>query len=425
MDIPNYNINNDPAFKQFLRAKEKNSPKTKKIHKIFLNEFCNFTEKTLTELLDLFELEQNSKIKNNIIITPNINRSAMSEYFYDFRDFLKTEKNNKNTSINFKINTIKGIFKFFDLQIPKIEDLANDSEEWSLLSIGDIKEVLDNTSRDTGTLIKFLAVTGLRVTDVCNLQIKDFIIATNEYHEYDELDDFLNYAPDDMKGFWELIPQKTKNYKIEVITGTTPEVNTELLFMLRKRKKFLEKKGIKLTKNNYLFSSRQNPIGVEPRKQKNVSQVFFGLKKRFIENKTRALKLKLKDGLISKETYDDEIINIPKFHAHGLRKFFISTLANNSSNLRINLLMEGHKSDIKTDKNYVKLDKKLVKETYINLIPFMTFDDKYKMDDLIANRTEELLKENYKLKQDNERIKFLEGQFNKMNTFLDKIESLE
>lgn len=425
MNIQNYDITNDQAFKQFLRAKSKNSPKTKKIYKIFLNEFCNFTEKTLTELLNLFELEQNSKIENNIIITPNINRSVMNNYLYDFRDFLKTEKKNKNTSINFKINTIKSIFKFFGLQIPKIDDLIDDSEEWSLLTIKDIKEVLDNTSKDTGTLIKFLAVTGLRITDVCNLKIKDFIIATNEYHEYTELDDFLNYAPDNMMGFWELIPQKTKDYKIEVITGTTPEVNNELLFMLRKRKKFLEKKGVKLTKNNYLFTSRQNPAGIEPRKQKNVSQVFLGLKKRFIENKTKALKLKLKDGLISEETYDDEIVNIPKFHAHGLRKFFISTLANNSSNLRINLLMEGHKSNIKTDKNYIKLDKELIKETYINLIPFMTFDDKYKIDDLIANRTEELLKENYKLKKDNERIKFLEGQFNKMNTFLDKIESLE
>ena len=66
---------------------------------------------------------------------------------------------------------------------------------------------------------------------------------------------------------------------------------------------------------------------------------------------------------------------IPKFHAHGLRKFFISTIAKNCGNLRICAIMEGHTPPIKTDSSYVDIDVQEIKEAYMAAIPDLSLEN--------------------------------------------------
>ena len=49
----------------------------------------------------------------------------------------------------------------------------------------------------------------------------------------------------------------------------------------------------------------------------------------------RDLKKLLKNGEIKQREYDELMENAPRFHAHALRKFFISTLARHCSDLRL------------------------------------------------------------------------------------------
>lgn len=72
--------------------------------------------------------------------------------------------------------------------------------------------------------------------------------------------------------------------------------------------------------------------------------------------KRKSFKIQYEQGEISKETYEESIEIIPNFHAHSLRKFFISTLAKNRIGARISALMERHSAPIAIDNHYVDND---------------------------------------------------------------------
>ena len=114
----------------------------------------------------------------------------------------------------------------------------------------------------------------------------------------------------------------------------------------------------------------------------------------------RVFKYRYEQGEISKETYEESIETIPNFHAHGLRKFFITTLAQNRVDARISALMEGHKAPIATDSRYVGSDflRESIKEEYLRCIPdlsfenvevrFLTLDERKSLEEKLADLTE-------------------------------------
>lgn len=50
-----------------------------------------------------------------------------------------------------------------------------------------------------------------------------------------------------------------------------------------------------------------------------------------------------------KQDFKSEVEKIPRFHAHGLRKFFEITIAKNCGDLRLCAIMEGHTAPLSTD----------------------------------------------------------------------------
>ena len=125
----------------------------------------------------------------------------------------------------------------------------------------------------------------------------------------------------------------------------------------------------------------------------------------------RKLYQKYEDGTISKDTLERKLEEIPIFHAHGLRKFFITTLSIKRVDIRASALLEGH-SPIMQDKSYVDNDKldNLLWEEYQRVIPAISLE-KDEEDFELGKRNHELQIENTQLKQQAEQ---LENEKNKL-----------
>lgn len=111
----------------------------------------------------------------------------------------------------------------------------------------------------------------------------------------------------------------------------------------------------------------------------------------------------LKGKLVRK--HSKLIGEIPVFHAHGLRKFFITTLASKRVNLRASAFLEGHAPFMQHDSSYVDSDnlEELIYEEYQRVIPALSFL-KDEEDFELGKRNHDLQIENTQLKQENQQL---------------------
>ena len=113
---------------------------------------------------------------------------------------------------------------------------------------------------------------------------------------------------------------------------------------------------------------------------------------------------KYDEGIISKDTLEEQLDEIPLFHAHGLRKFFITTLSRKRVDIRASALLEGH-SPVMQDKSYVDSDEldDLLWEEYNRVIPALSFL-KDEEDFELGKMNHDLQIENAQLKQQKEQL---------------------
>ena len=394
----------DPEFQNFLLQRPALTEDSKHTYVVSLINFVRFTGqpfyKTVYELRSI----QNDRIENNTIIRFNPNQSKINLLQFEFIDHLQ-KSGCRNTTIDSYLKCIRAILNALGVILPKAPKLNPRPKDWYLLSKEDIKYVLDVSSLRYKAIINFAAVTGLRAYDLSNLTIKDFMLATQDYHGCSEVEDFLESAPKGMIGFWQLIPHKTQRLNLQCKVCNTPESSDLLLLSLNERLRYFEKRNetegsdLKIGKNDPLFANRNSQFKgfIKPR------YLAFNIanhKHKLISERERALKYRYEQGEISKETYEESMETIPNFHAHGLRKFFITTLAKNRVDARISALMEGHRPPLMTDSNYVNSDflDESVKEEYLRCIPdlsfekvevrFLTSEERRSLEEKIADLTE-------------------------------------
>ena len=405
MEISKQQVLNDPEYKNFLLQKPTLSQASKDSYVVALKNFMEFTGepfyKTIHELRSL----QNDRIENNIIIRFNPNQSKINLLHYEFIDYL-INNNCSSVTLNSYITRMRAIFNTLGIILPKFPDLNKVPKRWYVLTKEDIKYILDLCTLPYKAIINFAAVTGMRIADISNLKVKDFMKATEEYHNCTEVKDFLNCAEQGMMGFWELIPQKTRRSNVQCKVFNTPECSDLILFSLNERAKYYdklrEKKGLdyEITKNDPLFGNRTFNYKRQI-KAKSISVTLGRYKNTLIAERERVFKYKYEQGDISKETYEESVATIPNFHAHGLRKFFITTLAQNRVDARMSALMEGHVPPIQTDSHYVNSAflKDSIREEYMRCIPdlsfenveirFLTSEERRSLEEKIADLTEE------------------------------------
>ena len=180
----------------------------------------------------------------------------------------------------------------------------------------------------------------------------------------------------------------------------------------------------KLLKTDFLFVPQKNLF--KQRSRQGIKTSYWRYNKRLYKHYYDTFSQELNAGLISKETFDSKISFIPRFHAHGLRKWFISTVRENCSNLSVCVQMEGHAFPVGTDRSYVKLNPEVIKEEYFKLIPFLSFNRDVEVQVLTSEKINEYEQEISKIKkeyeQEKERLNNLEDFVKQFQQFdFDKI----
>lgn len=399
------NIKHDPAFQQFLDKKPNLSDVTKNNYQRGIKLLCEVNNKPFYQIIKEIRSEQNDKIENNMIIRYDPDFGVVYKYLMSVINEL-LERGNSNVTINNYINNIKVVLSTLKIELPKLPDFPDDTKEWYLLTKQDIGYALNESNLVHKALITFLACTGFRIRDAVNLTVGDFMESTREYHDCDNVYEFLDNAPEGMIGFWSFYPNKTKKHKTICKVCNTPECSDLLMLLLRTRVKYYFDRTIrgnsllKIEKSDALFGNRKGYFK-DHLKPHSISHVFAMKNKKIQMERERNLKKLLNAGELKQREYDDLIRNAPRFHAHGLRKYFISTLAKNCSDLRLCAAMEGHIPPLKHDLSYNKITNEEIKEAYFKAIPDLSFEE-VKVKFLVSEEKRKLEEEYDKMKKEKE-----------------------
>lgn len=397
-------------------AKKKNiTQRTLDTYIYSLQQFCNANGKDLDNMVQEVLEEQYPYIdEQGRIHEYNPEYSKIDTYLNNTVNYLN-EKGNSNNSIHAHLVRVRAVLAALNIKLPKQIELEKDTKEWYSLTKEDIQYVNSISPLHHQAIITFMAHTGIRTGDVINqFTIETFMKATYNYHKCDEVDDFLEKAPLDMVGYWEFIPQKTKKHKVECKVYNTAESSNLILKSLHRRKEILESENKKLEKSDALFTSRNQNFKAKM-SEKTLTVLFYRRNQELRKHRLRLLKQDLDNGVISEETYHQKVEQIPVFHAHALRKFFITTLSRKRVDLRASALLEGH-SPIMQDKSYVDNDKldELLWEEYQRVIPALSFlksEEDYEM----SKTNKELTLENAHLRNENKKLE--KDKLNMRNEF--------
>ena len=381
--VDTYNIRDDYYVERYFEDKDL-SDETEKTYVKHLKKFSDAVGKKLTEIIDDCKAQQEIKTEE-IISSSNDDgtqiiqkrviefdadgpNSLVMQYFKKFEKDCKS-RGNKNTTINSGLDTIKAVLSHFKVKLPNFPNLEDDADNWELLSKEDFKFILADSSLMHKSLILFMLSSGIRIYDCLNFTIGDYMDATSEYHDFVEVEDFIDNAPDYMMGYWEFEPHKTEKKHTLCKTFNSPESNKFILQNVRRvkneymPKKSTKSKKLKLTKSDALFGSKRGFYKKAP-EVFSISTMFGRKNKKLYEWHINRINQDIKNGKISAEDYDKQVELIPKFHPHACRKYFCTMIERHTSNERRYRLMEGHAPKNKLDKSYINISKKEIAEVY-------------------------------------------------------------
>ena len=354
------------------------SEQSKKTYAKSLKLFCEYHGKPYSEIVEDIKGEQYDEIIDNRIIRYDPNDGKVAMYLINFLNHYM-EKGNKESTLSIKEKHIRTCLKKSGIILPSIYiNHRKSSEKKQILTRKDIGYVIEHSNVHHKALLSFAGCTGFRVSDLRKLTIEDFMESTREYHDFHDVDEFVEKAPYGMMGFWQIIPHKTQSINLECRVCNTPESSDYILDSLTERKDFLEKKGLKLELDDALFSSRnKNYKGFYS--EASMSPLFTLKNKMLFEYRKKELDRKYEEHLLSRREYREAIDDIPKFHAHALRHFFTTTVRNYTTNRDVSLIMEGHTSPYKMDSHYVGKNDEMfsddiIKETYKKIVSCLTFN---------------------------------------------------
>ena len=330
------NIKEDPHLIDFLENRHL-KPASIDQYTRQLKQYCKFTKKTPTELIEEAEDEEEERIR--------MKNRKIKKYLQQYVQHLKAENKSPNYITNC-MGTIKTFYREFEIELPHLR--CNIHDEDKLITIKDIptkediKKVLKYANLRYTAIIKLMMSSGMGQAEVRHLTIDDYLKA----HE------ITNFDMSDIDGLMQLLQEKENNIPIwsirriktgmPYITFSSPESNRAI-------NAFLEDKIRKetISKEDILFGFEGNVM-----KAKSVSMYFSRL------NDTAGF------GWYGRQRF---------FRSHSLRKFFASTLKNNGFDSLDSEWLIGHKVSKMTEA-YIKPDIYRLKKDYLDVLPYLSIE---------------------------------------------------
>jgi len=293
--------------------------------------YTQFNQLTLKELLTEAELEEETGIRWK--------KRKLKKRLMDFRVFLQRKYLIGTAKIHFQRMT--AIYRHYEIEIHDLPYTSNKNVNEPIpITYKDlpdkkiIKKALKISSPVMRAVILFMSGSGCAKNETLNLTIQDFINATNEYHDKNNIYEVINA----LKNREDIIPtftikrKKTNKY---YSTFCTPEATNEII--------------------NYLISSNRKLKPETP---------LFKIEDSYLIEKFQTMNDQLNLG--KKGVYN-------RFRSHMLRKFHASQLYNAGLNIDQIDALQG-RSKNKTRTSYFMENPEELKKKYIEHMNCLTIN---------------------------------------------------
>lgn len=383
------NIREDPKLQRmFIR---KNLSKSRKqIYTTNFTRLYELTGKTPSELIAEAKEEQRPYIKDNQIVEIDIDDRNVTKYLYAFYNSMNVRKL-KEATMKTNMAAVRSFYKEYKVDLPdpiQITLPRRIIREGDIPNIEDIRKGIDQTPYiKYKAAITLIASSGIRSGDVRYFTIGNFLDATKDYHD-GTLESLFNYKGEIIP-VWDFIPRKTRKQGNICITFNSPEASEYIIDYLKVRIRL----GENLTQDSFLFRSKQN----EQYSNKGFLWIFHSVNQ-------EAFNYKDKNGRSF-------------FRAHNLRKFFLSTFRQNSTDYFTLKVVAGHSISRNNDENYQEIPIHQIRSEYLKVLPYLTIHET-KIHDV---KTEEFLKLEKELAAKEDRMKELEEKMNEKDLEVEKL----
>ena len=345
--------------------RERNSAiNTQKSYQRAVNTFEIYFNKQLGEILTIAETEEDQGIPWR--------KSTLRTYIIEFRSYLYNKYKSKTAKLY--LTLIISIFRHYEFIIPKLPRFSEDIEVIPILpeDIPDremLQKCLDIAPIVVQTFTLFTSSSGMSRRDALNLKVKDYLEATKEYHNSNNIHDAIkqmnNSDMDIIPCFRDLIRQKTN---MPYYTFCSPEAAEAI--------------------NNYLLSRRvliYNDYGeVVGSRDVDITDKLFDVSYQWIGDLFEEINEKL--GLGKAGRYN-------RFTIHMMRRYHATQLqAAGMSEDKINLL-EGRTPKSVIHESYIKVKLEDLKEEYIKALPYIVIRDENRVKtelEKVTDRKDEL-----------------------------------
>lgn len=339
------------------------SDKTYNQYQRNLKFYCMFHNASFDDLLREAE-EDEEKIRK-------VQKRRIKNRLTDYILYLHEQKLSYNT-INTYLANIKQVYAYQDIEIPRLPSITNKEKEsyTDILTKQEITRAIENSNTKMKAIITFLASSGLRVSDLVQLSVRDFLVATKDYHRYEEEDlsdkvvhDILHILSQkrEMIPLFEIVSQKTR---VVHFTFCSPEASSFVVQMLRER---YMRKGVSI--DDSLFGLKTGSIGVNFQRLSDKLQMKWKTRRR-------------------------------RFHPHALRKWFATTLQNNDVDFLAVEFLLGHTLKSVTSSYYYANPEK-IRLKYERVVDELCFVTRVHHVDLVGAEHREL----QELKRENRLIR--------------------
>ena len=357
---------NEDILNEIHHAKT-HSPSAKKVFRNAVKQYCNQQQLNLHQLIKEADQEEDQRIRWR--------DRKLKQRLLNFRQHLI--ENYKKNTVQSYFNSIKSIYQFYEIEIGDLPPLnlknVNTPEPINYVDLPTkdiIKKALKIADPRMKAIILFMSSSGCAKKETLNLTIQDFIDATNEYHNTNDIYEVIQQLKDrdDIIPMFRLKRQKTNKY---YYTFCSPEAVQAIILYLLKVDQEL-KKDKKLTPKDKLFPIHEDYVTIL-----------------FIE-----LNNTLKLG--KKGTYN-------RFRSHMLRKFHASQLYNAGLSLEEIDALQGRGKD-PTHSSYFLEDPKKLREKYIDHLDCLTINLDVNKIDIKSPEFIQLETENQNLRSDLDNI---------------------
>ena len=278
----------------------------------------------------------------------NIYQRRINNRIMDFRTALIETENLATNTINLKIMKLQTFYTHYGVTFPKVKGLKDKSKQLTYYDLPNKKQIsmaCESTSIQNQAIILFIASSGTGRTECANLTIKDFVMATEEYHEGGTLEEILDtlWATDEpLVPTFSVMRQKTSK---QYYTFCTPEATFSIIRWLKHRLKILEQKNNRNQTNEKL----------------DWNDSLFGTTARGIGDRFNVINDNLEFGFKGKSRF---------FRPHTLRKFHASNIGLSEEHID---MIQGRSKD-KVHETYIKTNPAYLKKVYMTAMDNVTIN---------------------------------------------------